>query len=113
MEKTRVPEGEKYWYILLTYEGVEVNYKSESLSCFDKERFHNDNYFATKESAETTARKLRAVLKGADVIEMPSEEEIEKEAVSIAMNICGDDYWRDCEEAVHKATDWLKSKIVK
>ena len=70
MEKTRVPKGEKYWFIncfgevvSTTEQGIIDNYY----------RFNVGNYFHTKEEANTMTRKLRAVLKGTDVIEISSE----------------------------------------
>lgn len=90
MSKTRVKNGEKYWFIntnaaqtnMWADWDMEGNYPS-----IDKARLKNGNYFNTKEDAEVCARKLRAVLKGADVIEMPSEEEIESVASKIGHNI--------------------------
>lgn len=69
----RVKKGEKYWHIgqwgdiLMDYEGG---------SPIDDWLFQYGNYFATEEQAESMSKKLRAVLNGADVIEMPSEEEM-------------------------------------
>lgn len=108
MEKTRVPKGEKYWYIndcLYVSEGYERGI------CISEVHFIKSNYFHTKEEAEAMARKLRAVLKGADVIEMPSEDDM-LGAIPIIDDPC--DYigpgrrlgWSECYT-------WLKSKIVK
>lgn len=67
-KKQRVPIGEKYWYLVffggevLIYSMIERNFSD------DDEHFAMGNYFHTQEEAETMARKLRAVLKGADVV---------------------------------------------
>lgn len=82
-------------------------------------RFLLGNYFHTKEEAESMARKLRAVLNGAEVIEMPSEEEIRRYANSVIYQPS------DCNRHIHayevvayargveKGVEYLKSKIVK
>lgn len=115
-KKTRVKKGEEYWYL--------SNYSFESISTFDAYsrwdniNYKNGNYFHTKEEAEAIAKKLKAILNGADVIETPSEnlstEEIE-------------DHWfrrylpevlslDDLEAYVlgfKAGVYWLKSKIIK
>ena len=70
----------------------------------------------TKE-AESMARKLRAVLKGADVIEIPpyEKEVIASEEIYRQKDYDKGDY---CHEqsflwGFQKGVDWLKSKIVK
>lgn len=119
MEKTRVSKGENYWCI---DRGLDVGANTDVNNYFDEVMFRVGNYFHTKEEAESVARKLRAVLKGADVIEMPSEEEIEdamKTSVTESI-MCVAPY----ESFTPKATDllecawlkgaeWVKSKIVK
>ena len=57
--------------------------------------------------------EVKLVPSAAEVIVLPSEEEINDKAIDIAMRICGDDYWRDCEEGFVAGVDWLKSKIAK
>ncbi len=99
-QKQRVPKGEMYFYI---NEGCHVSDWKDTGGSFSAMRLLLGNYFHTKEEAESMARKLRAVLKGADVIEMPSEEEIRKYT---------DNYTR-YPVTSRKAIDWLKSKIVK
>lgn len=66
-----------------------------------------NNCFNSEEEAEAMAKKLRAVLKGADVIEMPSEEELEKKMPEFFNP-------KNEEERVGwiKCYHWLKSKIV-
>lgn len=110
MEKIRVKKGERYWWIRL-YNGIDACADCDYRREFSTANYNDSNYFATKEEAEAIARKIRAVLKGADVIEMPSEEEMLGE-IPIIDDPC--DYigpgrrlgWRECFE-------WLKSKIVK
>lgn len=64
----------------------------------------------TDKQVLSTVQKLRAVLKGAEVIEMPSEEDMEK---MLPDADCNDELasgacigWRDCFR-------WIESKIVK
>lgn len=81
MEKTRVPKGKKYWFLAydsIRDKGINVLPSEEECCIVDFNRCELGNYFHTKEEAESMARKLRAVLAGADVIEMPSEEEIKE-----------------------------------
>lgn len=78
-ERTRVPKGEKYWFLAydsIRDKGINVLPSEEECCIVDFNRCELGNYFHTKEEAESMARKLRAVLKGADVIEVPSEEEV-------------------------------------
>lgn len=113
----RVKKGEKYWLIRIFSGIIEVVKLLELNYSEDKANFEYGNYFYTRESAESMARKLRAVLKGADVIEMPSEEECETFAVELAREKAfvsetfstGAD-WR---MSSRMTVDWLKSKIVK
>lgn len=79
MEKKRVEKGMPYWYITLKFT---VDRAWEQNDPVSKLYFINNNYFTTKEEAETMARKIRAVLDGADVIQMPNEKEIIKEETS-------------------------------
>lgn len=112
MEKTRVPKGEKYWSVIYTSRDGFVAFDYfDTDDDDDIKDFERCNYFHTKEEAEAMARKLRAVLKGVDVIEMPSEDNMLG-----AIPIIDDPYdyvgcgrrlgWRECYS-------WLKSKIVK
>lgn len=91
MKKTRVNKGEKYWFINSFGEVVS---KTESGVIDDAKRFEAGNYFSTKEEAESMANKLRAVLDGADVIEMPSEEEGQPQTAEEWY----DRLWEICEE---------------
>lgn len=108
MSKTRVPKGEKYWFI---NENFDIEYDYEQYSICDDRRFDLDNYFITEEKAQVVAKKLRAVLKGADVIEMPSEEEYEK---IIPQRIgCSDEFAAGEGNGYWHGYNYLKSKIVK
>lgn len=115
----RVKKGEKYWYI---YDRFETSFSIEDNSPISNKHFETKNYFTTKEQAEAMAAKIRAVLKGADVIEMPSEEEIEdamKESITesiLSVAPYGGFTSRATdllECAWMKSIEWLKSKIVK
>ena len=110
----RVNKGEKYWYLR---GNLEVAPAEETGSIFDLSTYLNLDYFHTKEEAESMLKKLRAVLKGADVIEMPSEEEI-------ITTISGLKHEKDLDDGetpnaglydigFDEAIYWLKSKIVK
>lgn len=81
---------------------------------FDDFRYEIGNYFATRSQAEEMARKLKAVLKGAEVIEMPSEKEIslqsQREWVANDGEV-GDK--RVFNDIVLTAYSIVKSKIVK
>lgn len=121
----RVENVGKYYFINNLFE-VESDYDCR----FDTDniRFDTDNYFTIEEQAEDMARKIRAVLKGADVIEMPSEDEILKaarertERHSIAEvelhkglgKLYGYSRIENAETVSFKAgVEYLKSKIIK
>lgn len=70
----RVNKGEKYWYINSL---GEVVFAIEYDVINNTRRFEVGNYFITEEQAEAMARKLRAVLKGAEVLEDWQKEKIE------------------------------------
>lgn len=77
----RVEKGEKYYVLLMDKFGIyplgHRDYRQQS----DELLFEAGNYFHTKEEAEAMASKLRAVLAGAEVIEMPSEEKLEAKPI--------------------------------
>lgn len=105
MEKTRVPKGERYWFIAhLGYVFSEIDTNHQT----DKIRFEVGNYFHSREDGEFVAKKLRAVLKGAEVIEMPSEEEIKQASYD-----CTNGYDDDQIPGFIEGVKYLKSKIVK
>lgn len=111
----RVKKGEKYWYLDLVY--LDVIETQEMNNGLDNFHYRKNNYFATKGQAIAMATKLRAVLNGADVIEMPSEEEL-REAED---NYIGHPFEIDegattsmCRTAFGAGIGWLlQSKIVK
>lgn len=108
----RVKKGETYWWIRI-YNGIEVCADIDWRKDFSTKNFNDGNYFHTKEEAEAMVRKLRAVLNGAEVVEMPSEEEFYKVAPST--NKLGG-YSLENRRQVRgfqDCWDWLKSKIVK
>ena len=69
----RVKKGEEYWFI--DRDG-EILWRYDGYSCQDDMMFDYGNYFHTKEEAEAMAKKLRAVLKGAEIIEDWQKEKI-------------------------------------
>lgn len=114
MEKKRVNKGEEYWYLtgVCNVEKGWDNY--DFIANLD---FINNNYFCTKEEAEAMAKKIKAVLNGADVIQMPSEEDCETFAAELAQEkaFVGKTFStrREWRMASRMTFDWLKSKIVK
>lgn len=113
MENTRVPKGEKYWYIQWDFT---IDYAWDDCDVEDEERYGIGNYFHTEEEAESMARKLRAVLKGAEVIEIPSKEDITEKIFSTAGEIVGRDREitvSDCMKTAKSVVGWLIDKIVK
>lgn len=116
MEKTRVAYGQRYWYITLYPDGtIETEWLLEEREIEDDNHYRTGNYFHTQEEAEACARKLRAVLKGAEVIDMPSEEEFEK-YLNEHFPYNGGTKGMICEATKGEwrlCFKWLKSKIVK
>lgn len=114
----RLNKGEKYWFIsgLFTVEA-----RCEAHSIMDAELLKVNNYFPASEytpkMVDEIAKKLRAVLNGADVIDMPSEEECETFAVELAREeafVCETFSTRaDWRMSSRMTVDWLKTKIVK
>lgn len=120
MEKARVPKGEKFWYISLITgygeNGISTDWDNDKYSMLDNLKWAEGNYFHTLEEAEACARKLRAVLNGADVIEMPSEEEMRNYASDVCKEVDNKGYvhhFRDVEVGYSRCYYWLKDKIVK
>lgn len=109
-----VEKGEVYWSIILDEddEPYATPYVNEGTH-IDIGRLTSKNSFNTREEAEVMVRKLRAVLNGAEVIEMPSEEEIREKANNIAYR-CGVGLeMSNLSEVCQVMAKWLKSKIVK
>lgn len=77
--------------------------------------YANGNYFNTKEEAEAMADKIRKVLNGADVIEMPSEEDFYNEEFKTNHYFIAKDGAAVVgahQTGFKHCYDWLKSKIV-
>lgn len=116
----RAKKGERYWSILFDRlfndDGFCVIWHCEDWEddVFSEIRFRQHNYFSSKEEAEAMARKLRAVLKGADVIEMPSEEDASFESEHL-LGLSGHDGDDRTEEAYldgfADCLHWIKSKV--
>ncbi len=110
MEKKRVKKGENYWYIYSrTLEVKEVRERGDSI---DGIYYEHNNYFQTQAEAEAMARKIRAVLNGANVIEMPSEEEMKEAKPTFSTDY--DPYYAELiRDGFKMCYYWLKSKIKK
>lgn len=117
-KKTRKRKLNIYYYIDTA---LRICVATHDMSIDDK-RFKVGNYFPTKEEAESTARKLRAVLNGADIIETPSDKDIENAMkTSVTESImCVYPFASftpkatDIEECAWiKGAEWVKSKIIK
>lgn len=70
MKKTRVPYGEMYWCYVMAWGSLTLIKSNDTYELSDNENYRLGNYFHTREEAESFERKLRAVLKGADVIDV-------------------------------------------
>lgn len=109
----RVKKGEKYWFI---YDRFEVSFSIEDNSPISNKHFETNNYFHTKEEAEAMAKKIRKVLNGAEVIKMPSEEDVYNKEFKTNPYFFGKD-GADVvcahQEGFNHCFEWFKSKIVK
>lgn len=123
MKKTRVSKGEKYWYIVSDFFAGDF-YTTRGVDFYEDiqdGRFAMGNYFRTKEEAESMAKKLRAVLNGAEVIEMPSEYDIDDVANNLDSEpCCLHEIKEECITKNHAymagflyGVKWIISKIVK
>ena len=117
----RVKKGEKYWFIYYSTgygdNGISVEWDYETSQWIDNMKWAEGNYFHTKEDAESMARKLRAALNGADVIEWPSEED-KFDSIDRIYQQKGYAEGEYCHEqsfswGFQEGVDWLKSKITK
>ena len=109
-------KGEKYWSIVQTMHGFEVCDFVDDFDEWDNADFEIGNRFPDRESAEAMAEKFRAVLKGAEVIEMPSEEELVEKATDYAKTIYLEDAlggWEDGKGAFIDGATFMATKIVK
>lgn len=113
----RVKKGEKYWYIGADKYIPILSYDMRTI--FEDDRYRSGNYFTDYSEAEAMAKKLRAVLKGAEVIEMPSEDEFNKQIKEIGVDkqnieLCkNDSISLSLMFGALQMLNWLKSKIVK
>lgn len=99
MSMERVKKGRKYYYIddrMFILECIETG------SPIDDARYKVGNYFHSPHKLSDMSFKLEKVLKGADVIEMPSEEEINHQSELYTY-----------PPLFKAAINWLESKIVK
>lgn len=110
----RLKKGETYCYI--DFGTMAIRQCIFAGDVADELRIKNNNRFKTYIEAEKMAKKLRAVLKGADVIEMPSEEDVTEKIFSTAGEIVGRDREitvSDCMKTAKAVVGWLIDKIVK
>lgn len=113
MEKKRFEKGEKYWCV-----GEDMNPLEAVCGenwALDVLRFEADNCYTDYHECYVMCGKLRAVLKGSDVIEMPESNEVDMIQREIGLEVGGED-----EELVGAASlgairmiNWLIDKIVK
>lgn len=113
-KKQRVPKGEPYWFVDIDGRAWDRYERNEVM---DSVLFDTGNYFHTKEEAERMCKKFFAVLKGADVIQIPSRAEI-FDAAGKHVEACdeeghpySDEY--DSKAAFINGAEWLKSKTIK
>ena len=112
MRKKRVSDGKFYYYITLKDSGFRVSNSRDDCYPEDSDRNFLGNYYYTEEEAEAIAKRLKAVLNGADVIQMPSEFEMGQQAMDIAEKR-QDVHYGDCYDSASDMYDWIKSKIIK
>ena len=113
MDRTRMPKDEKYWRIWAMDNHFEIRDTIDDYGAISTQMYEMGNYFHTEESALSAARKFRAVLKGADVIIMPSEEEKDNHRPEIKVEgMNGVEYCCFLSGFCY-CYNWLKSKIVK
>ena len=102
----RVEKGEKYWCV-----GEDMNPLEAVCGenwALDVLRLKAGNCYTDYHECYVMCGKLRAVLAGADVIQMPSEKEI-KQAAYISDSDFEDSQFSGFKSGV----EWLKSKIIK
>ena len=111
----RVKKGCHYFWIDYR-DGFRIHADTDWRQECSTTRFEKGNYFLSTDEAEKVVSKLRAVLKGADVIEMPSEEDFYNEEFKTNHYFFAKD--GAAVVGAHQigfkhCYDWLKSKIVK
>lgn len=108
---TRVKKGEPYWFVDIDGRAWDRYERNEVM---DSVLFDTGNYFHTKEEAERMCKKFLAILKGADVIQIPSEEEI---IIKASTAVKGNDLSFVDENTrfnvAYGLLKWFESKIVK
>lgn len=105
--QARVNKEEMYWFVD-ELGNIDSAYEDERI--IDDLRYESGNYFHSYVEAVPLSKKIEAVLKGADVIEMPSKEEMLN---SLPSDWSFEQYMSGVGIGWHKCYDWLKSKIVK
>lgn len=109
----RVKKLEKYWMI---DSNLKLVHLIDDGTLWSDSNYENGNYFTTVEEAVEMAEKIRKVLNGADVIEMPSEGDITEKIFSAVGDIVGREgeiTVFHCMKTAKIVVEWLKSKIVK
>ena len=114
MEKTRLPYGKEYYYVYMCH-GCRpaVSSKYEKHMGEDSANFRCGNYFLNRKEAWALANKLRAVLNGAEVIEMPSEVEMQTRRPEIDVEGMNGVEYSCFLSGFTYGYRWLESKIVK
>lgn len=112
----RVEKGERYWCV-----GGDMN-PIEAIAGFDWAmdtlRFEAGNCFKDYHECFVMCNKLRHVLAGADVIQMPSEDELKQKADEHALSVFykyNDEEINEqtCKDSFLESIEWLKSKTIK
>lgn len=114
MEKTRLPYGKTYYYVYMCH-GCRptATSKYEKHEGRDSANFRCGNYFLNREDAWALARKLRAVLNGAEVIEMPSEGIMKDHKFNIDTSSMSHENYDHFQSGFIYCYNWLKHQIVK
>lgn len=114
----RVKEGEVYWYI--DFSGIwYVDYLTDLGDEDNITHYITGNYFHTKEEAESMIYKFKAVLKGAEMIEMPSDidEALQfgdtEQEMKRKINEKGKDRINEFAYGWNACRNFMESKIVK
>lgn len=116
MGKTRVQKGEGYWRLEQQGDFLAVVYLHDFYTYANNRDFEQGNYFLDESSASSARRRIFAVLAGADVIEMPSEEELIEKATDYAKTIYLEEAlggWEDGKGAFIDGATFIATKIVK
>lgn len=117
----RVKRGERYWVVYLIGDKCKTcmmiaGQNSPATPTYDSDCFQFGNYFSSEASAEAMAEKIRKVLKGADVIEMPSEDDIADKIYNTSGEVVGREGEISVSHCIRTAkivVEWLKSKCIR